>query len=36
MLVDYVKEITAEKSFKGGKYGLFEHLPFLSYDSASS
>ena len=29
-IVDCVREMTSEKSFKYGKYGLFEHLLFLS------
>ena len=26
LMVDYIKEITEEKSYKFAEYGLFEHL----------
>ena len=32
MMVEYVKEMTAKKSCKYGKYGSFEHLLFLLSD----
>ena len=30
-MIDYVKEMSAKKSYKYGKYRSFEHLLFFSY-----